>query len=102
MPTYIYIIYSLSANIYYVGYSSDPWKRVIQHNENESDKYTGKYSNWELRAVFEVSEGPASAQKLEIFIKKQKSRVLIERLIDTEFKPEGVLAQLVRVPHVRD
>ncbi len=100
MPTYIYIIYSLSANIYYVGYSSDPWKRVIQHNENESDKYTGKYSNWEIKAVFEVSEGIASAQKLEIFIKKQKSRVLIERLIDTEFKPEGVLAQLVRVPHV--
>jgi putative endonuclease len=102
MPTYIYIIYSLSANKYYVGFSTDPWRRLAQHNENELDKYTGKYSNWELRAVFEVEEGPASAQKLEIFIKKQKSRVLIERLIDTEFKPEGVLAQLVRVPHVRD
>jgi putative endonuclease len=84
MPTYIYIIYSLSANKYYVGFSTDPWRRLAQHNENELDKYTGKYSNWELRAVFEVAEGPASAQKLE------------------NFKPEGVLAQLVRVPHVRD
>ena len=102
MPIYIYIIYSASADKYYVGFSADPWRRLTQHNENESDKYTGKYSNWELSAVFEVKAGPLSAQKIEVFIKKQKSRVLVERLIDPEFMPEGVLSQLVRVPHVRD
>jgi putative endonuclease len=39
--------------------------------------------------------------KIEKFIKKQKSRRLIEKLI-AGCELEGVLAQLVRVPQVRD
>jgi len=38
---------------------------------------------------------------IEKFIKKQKSRTLIEKLI-TGGEFFGILAQLVRVPHVRD
>ncbi len=40
--------------------------------------------------------------KIERFIKKQKSRILLEKLIDPNFEPSGFLAQLIRVPHVRD
>ena len=39
--------------------------------------------------------------KIERFIKKQKSRRLIEKIVIGE-SLEGKLAQLVRVPHVRD
>jgi putative endonuclease len=67
---YIYIIYSETADKYYTGYSEDPWSRIIQHNENDADKYTGKYDNWKLAAVFEVSEDRGEAMKLERFIKK--------------------------------
>ena len=42
------------------------------------------------------------ALNLGKFIKAQKSRRLLEKLIDKEFVPSGKLAQLVRVPHVRD
>ncbi len=63
--------------------------------------YTAKHRPWELIAVFQVIEGPKSVDYLERFIKKQKSKSLIEKLIDPAFVPEGVLAQLVRVPHVR-
>ena len=99
---YLYILFNEDNDIYYVGYSHDPWKRLIQHNSNNGDKYTGKYKNWKLAAVFEISEIEGDAIKVERFIKKQKSRKLIQRLISPEFKPAGALAQLVRVPHVRD
>jgi putative endonuclease len=95
---YIYIIYSETADKYYTGYSEDPWSRIIQHNENDADKYTGKYDNWQLAAVFEVSEDRGEAMKLEKFIKKQKTKKLIDKLIDPDFVLTGALAQLVRVP----
>ena len=99
---YIYIIYSNTAEKFYVGHSENPWDRLIQHNENEGDKYTGKYQNWELKAVFQVSENRGDALLIEKFIKRQKSKKLLLKLIEPEFIPDGTLAQLVRVPYVRD
>ncbi len=99
---YIYIIYSNTAEKFYVGHSENPWDRLIQHNENEGDKYTGKYQNWELKAVFQVSENRGEALSIEKFIKRQKSKKLLLKLIEPDFVPTGDLAQLVRVPYVRD
>lgn len=99
---YIYIIYSETADKYYTGYSENPWIRIIQHNENDTDKYTGKYDNWKLVAVFETSSDRGETMIIEKFIKKQKTKKLIEKLIDPSFIPNESLAKLVRVPHVRD
>jgi putative endonuclease len=99
---YIYIIYSNTAERFYVGHSENPWDRLVQHNENQGDKYTGKYQNWELKAVFQVSENRGDALLIEKFIKRQKSKKLLLKLIEPEFIPSGDLAQLVRVPYVRD
>jgi len=54
-----------------------------------------------LAALFSVGESRAEAIRLERFIKKQKSRKFIELLVKGD-RFDGVLAQLVRVPHVRD
>ncbi|MEN9401018.1 MAG: hypothetical protein RL632_2121 [Bacteroidota bacterium] len=86
---------------YYVGYSKDPWLRLIQHNANSKEKYTGRAKDWVLAAIFNVKD-ELIAVRLERFIKKQKSRALIVKLCQEEFIPEGELAQLVRVPHLRD
>ena len=94
---YIYIIYSNTAEKFYVGHSENPWDRLIQHNENEGDKYTGKFQNWELKAVFQVSENRGEALLIEKFIKRQKSKKLLLKLIEPNFVPTGDLAQLVRV-----
>ena len=99
---YIYILYSDSIDRFYVGYSSNPWLRLEQHLSNSTDKYTGKAKDWILKAVFEVSNSEGDAIKIERYIKKQKSRNLILRLCDPGFIPAGSLAQLVRVPHLRD
>ena len=87
---------------YYIGYSSDPWNRLGQHLNNSSDKYTGQTKDWKLSAVYKVSEIESEAIRMERFIKKQKSRNLIKQLCNPDFVPAGYLAQLVRVPHVRD
>jgi putative endonuclease len=98
---YIYIIYSNTAEKFYVGHSENPWDRLIQHNENEGDKYTGKYQNWELKAVFQVSENRGDALSIEKFIKRQKSKKLLLKLIEPNFVPTGDLAQLVRVSKIK-
>ena len=102
MMFYVYILYSEESDRYYVGHSSDPWKRLNQHLENGGETYTGKHSNWKLVAVFAVSELRSDAINMERFIKSQKSRKFIEKLLDETFIPEGKIAQLIRVPHLRD
>ena len=99
---YIYFLYSEAADKYYVGHSQDPFKRLEQHLSNSGDKYTGSNVDWKLKAVFEVSPIRGEADRIEKFIKRQKSRNLLERMLDSKFRGTGVLAQLVRVPHVRD
>ena len=99
---YIYFLYSETADKYYVGHSQDPWKRLEQHLSNTGDKYTGSFHDWKLKAVFEVSSVRGDADKIEKFIKRQKSRNLLENMLLPRFMGTGILAQLVRVPHVRD
>ena len=96
---YIYILYSAHADKYYVGHSSNPWNRIIQHNTNKIEKYTGKYKDWKIRAVFAVSEIKGLADKIEKWIKRQKSIKLIETLIAPDFVQRDKLAHLVRVPN---
>ena len=99
---YIYILHSTIADKYYVGYSNDPHRRLIEHNSKPFSTFTSKYRPWILKAIFECDENESSAMQIERFIKQQKSRKLIEQLIDPAFMPKGILALLVRVPHVRD
>lgn len=99
---YVYILYAITADKYYVGSSENPWKRVKKHNTVPFNTFTSKYRPWELAAVFEAGSSRGKAGKLEYFIKRQKSRIIIEKLIKPDFVPAGKLAQMVRVPHVRD
>ena len=93
---YVYILYSISSDKFYIGQSEDPWERLAHHNNDEKDTFTAKYRPWELKAIFKVGDTRTEALKVESFIKKQKSRKLIELLIDPCFVPTGALAQLVR------
>jgi len=99
---YIYILFSSSSNLYYVGYSLDVNRRLIEHNTSDKNTFSSKHRPWHLMAFFSCGYNEVVVIKLERFIKKQKSRKLIEQLIDPRFIPDGALAQLVRVPDVRD
>jgi len=99
---YIYILFSQDADLHYVGHTNAPEERLKQHNNNSTDKFTGKYSDWKMLALFQCGEARSEAMKIEKFIKKQKSKKMLLKLIDPDFTPTGELAQLVRVPNVRD
>ena len=98
---YIYFLRSKSGK-FYVGYSSNPWERVIEHNTVQHDTFTSKHRPWKLVAVFFIGTSESQAIRIERFIKKQKTKAFIEKLTDPTFFPTGILAQLIRVPHVRD
>ena len=99
---YIYILHSVAHDIYYVGYTNDYVRRLQEHNHQEHfNTFTSKYRPWQLRAVFQCGDSEKEAIKIERFIKKQKSRAFIERMLTAQ-SFNGDLAQLVRVPHVRD
>ena len=99
---YIYILYSLASDKYYIGYSNNAHRRLIEHNSKQINSFTSKHRPWILKALFSVGEIEKDAVRIERFLKKQKSRKLIEKLCDESFIPSGDLAQMVRVPHMRD
>ncbi|HCA83611.1 MAG TPA: hypothetical protein DEP18_07465 [Flavobacteriales bacterium] len=54
---YLYILYSASADKYYVGYTGYPWRRVQEHNENDGSTFTGKcffYSSIQRRLIIAI------------------------------------------------
>ena len=98
---YIYIIYSESADKYYVGHTNDVERRIAEHNSNPRMTFTHKFRPWKLMAHFPVNENRGDAMRIEKKIKKLKSRKAIERLVvEPAFFNE--IAQLVRVPTCRD
>jgi putative endonuclease len=101
MEYYIYILYSGTSDIYYVGYSDDFKRRFHQHNHSENVTFTSKHRPWVLKAVYSCGDKQVEAMKIEKFIKNQKSRKFIEKLV-AGGAFTGVLAPLIRVQHMLD
>jgi len=45
---YVYILFSYSHQRFYVGSSSDPYKRLLSHNDPRNKGWTQRYTPWEL------------------------------------------------------
>ncbi len=97
---WIYILYSPGADRYYVGQTRDVVARLRSHNEgarpNQSTKYTFKHRPWELVCSFSVGTDRGEAMKIEKYIKCQKSRSFLEKVIACVSREDwNGLAQLV-------
>ena len=77
---FVYILYSLIRDKYYVGSCEDVNKRLIKHNTNHSG-FTGKTGDWSIKRTEEHPDR-SSALKRENQIKGWKSRKMIEKLIN--------------------
>lgn len=97
---YLYILYSETAQKYFVSHSEHPTESIQQHNTNADNKYTGKFQDWKMMALFEVGKNKTDALEMEKFINRQKNIKLVLKLIDPAFLPTDKLASLVRVPSV--
>ncbi len=79
MKYYVYIIYSLSKDKYYIGYSTDPLERLEEHNLGATTS-TRPGRPWILVYKEEYPNKHAAIIR-EKEIKKMKSRKFIESLI---------------------
>ena len=78
---WIYILYSTKIDKYYIGASSNVQNRLKFHNSDYNKIWSKRGKPWEL--VFSHKfETKKDALKAEIFIKKQKNRNFITKLID--------------------
>ena len=98
---YLYILYSISADKYYVGYTNNVEVRLFQHNYSQRTTYTGKHRPWILKKAIVLIDDRGFAMKIEKAVKKSKSRIMIEKIV-LEIDNLQDLAQLVRVPMCRD
>jgi putative endonuclease len=74
---YLYILREINSNTYYIGITSDPKRRLTEHNTN-SNHYTGKNSKiWEMVFIkFYVNK--TDARKEELRLKKAKNKKYLE------------------------
>ncbi len=70
----------------------------MEHNNPHIfNKYTAKHIPWELKLSFEVSESRGQALIVEKFIKKQKSRTFLEKLISEKDNPEYFISLIANI-----
>ncbi|MBL0146624.1 MAG: GIY-YIG nuclease family protein [Chitinophagaceae bacterium] len=81
MPSYLYILFSQKLNKYYIGSTPDLDRRLIEHNRGK-EKFTSTGIPWIL-VYKEVFTELKEARKRELFVKKQKSRKFIEKMISS-------------------
>ena len=98
---YVYILFSPSSDIYYVGSTDNYKRRLEEHNSLSNKKFTSSHRPWQLQLVLDCGNSRSLAVHAERFIKRQKSKLFIQRIINGEVL-KGSLAQLVRVPLERD
>jgi len=80
---FLYILYSRKIDRFYVGISFNPEARLHYHN-NSNKGWTRRGRPWEL--IF-AKKFPSKeiAHKWELWIKRQKSRQIIESIINKTF-----------------
>ncbi len=103
MGHWVYVIYSGKLDRYYVGESEDPVERLRQHRDGlYKGSATSKATDWESMLEMPCADR-SHARRLEGWIKSQKSRAVIRRLIEEEdyrnyqverFRQEGVAAPI--------
>ncbi len=83
MEYYLYILYSQRLDRYYIGISHDPEMRLHYHNSFPRG-WTGRGRPWIL-AFSKKFPDKQTAHRWELFVKKQKSRELLQKIISGEF-----------------
>ena len=82
MNYFTYILHSAKLDRYYIGSTENLATRLKEHLWKHKG-FTSKVKDWELK-YSEIYETKTEARKREMQIKKWKSRVMIEKLINPQ------------------
>jgi putative endonuclease len=80
---YLYILYSESADRYYIGHSRNPSDELQRHNLG-ANRITQKDKPWRLVHVENYPTEQAAARR-KVEIKRKKSRDYIEEIIKLDY-----------------
>jgi putative endonuclease len=80
MIAHFYILYSRSANKYYVGHTTEDLNERIRKHNSAHRGFTGKFGDWGLKYL-ETFQTRGEAYQRELQVKGWKSRTRIEVLI---------------------
>ena len=78
---YAYILFSQSANKYYIGATSDDLQERLRRHLSHHKGFTGKHSDWTI-VYYEAFDSFTEALAREKEIKRWKSRKKINQLIN--------------------
>ncbi|RKR11852.1 putative endonuclease [Flavobacterium sp. 90] len=78
---FFYILYSKALNQYYIGHTSEGLEERLRKHLSNHSGFTGKVKDW-IVIYFEKFETKSLAYKRELEVKKWKSRVQVEKLIN--------------------
>ena len=78
---YCYILYSLTLDKFYIGFTADELNERLRKHNSKHKGYTSKSKDWEIK-YFEKFQNKVDAMNREKEIKKWKSRKMVEKLVE--------------------
>jgi len=76
---YVYILKSKSnPDKYYVGYTNNIKRRILQHNEAPTSNHTSIYGPWELLRYIAFTESK-KARKFEKYLKTPSGKAFLNK-----------------------
>ena len=78
---FFYILYSKLSDQYYIGHTSEILEERLRKHLSNHSGFTSKAKDW-IVVYFEEFETKSLAYKRELEVKKWKSRLRIEKLIN--------------------
>ncbi|WP_337966580.1 GIY-YIG nuclease family protein [uncultured Flavobacterium sp.] len=82
---FFYVLFSKTLNQYYIGHTSEGLEERLRKHLSNHPGFTGKVKDW-IVIYFEEFETKSLAYKRELEVKKWKSRVRVEKLINESKK----------------
>jgi putative endonuclease len=90
---YLYIIYSPKGDKFYVGETNNLALRLFKHNNHTYEgSFTKMANDWEVVLSYECNSKNQSLS-LEKFIKKMKSKIFIQKIIENPKILEDIISK---------
>ena len=106
MNYFVSVIWSESLSKFYIGTTTDPERRIREHNEKTyKDSFTARGVPWKRFLVIKC-ESSQQAYALERFIKRMKSTQFVRKLADDQNLVKEILSHLpggeIGIPKLRE
>lgn len=77
---FVYVLYSSKYQKIYIGYSSDPEKRLLSHNDERNTGWSKRYQPWGIIHLEEFNT-KSDALKREKQLKSSRGRAFIRSIL---------------------